>query len=450
MSRTATSRQLALETLCDWADSGRPLREFFDRRAGATGLADRDRHLALALVQTVLRRMEELDHVLTSRSSHPLARMRTRTLMALRLGAAQILFFDRIPGAAAVNETVHAFRKGRQPRWLAGFVNGVLRALVRNREQIMGELAASAPFFNHPPWLVHRWQERFGPDTTLAICRAASQVPPLVLWANTRKIDRDGLLAALAGSGIAARACRYADEGIVLGEYPGGPAGLPGYDRGWFQVQAEAPQLAARLLAMRPGGRYLDGCAGLGGKTAHLARLLPAGAALDAVEPDRRRFNLLTGNLSRLGLADRVQASCCRLEEFRAGACYDGILLDVPCSGTGITGRQPDIRWNRQPADIERNHRLQLRLLTTAARLLRPGGSLVYATCSLEYEENQGVVADFLTAHPGFRRTDCRALLPPAAAVLVDRDGFFAPTPADGLDGFFSACLVRAEKTASG
>lgn len=222
---------------------------------------------------------------------------------------------------------------------------------------------------------------------------------------------------------------------------------LPGFTEGLFQVQDQAARLACELLRpFKEQGRYLDGCAGLGGKTCILAALLPQDASLVAVEPDQRRSRLLQENLQRQGLSEKVETVQQGLQGFAADddRLFDGIFIDAPCSGTGIIRKHPDIRWNRQPEDLVSSQKTQLALLQTAATLIKPGGVLVYATCSLEPEENQQVVEQFLTTNPAFALTDCRDFLPASAASLVDAQGFFAPLPTEEIEGFFAARLVRS------
>src|SRR5665647_3350257 len=193
--------------------------------------------------------------------------------------------------------------------------------------------------------------------------------------------------------------------GLIIDTFPGGIASLPGYDQGHFQVQDEAAQLASMLVGALPARcRVLDGCAGLGGKTSHLAELLPPAGAIVAIEPDTRRFGFLRENLKRLGHTEQVTPVRTDLQSYAATRPlpFDAILIDAPCSGTGVIRRQPDIRWNRQPSDLALYQHTQLQLLATATFLLKPGRILVYATCSLEPEENEEVIHEFLEQHPQF------------------------------------------------
>ncbi len=446
-----TSRDLAISILAGWSAAKGNLdnlsRKHFEVHPG---LSDRDRHLVLLLTRGVLRQLEYLDFVIDRFSSVPLAKMKVLTLMALRVGVYQILFLSRIPDSAAVNETVRSLKKRRQPRWLTGFVNGLLRTVAREKKTIPPPTRAGSengPLLNHPDWLIRRWEQRFGRQTTRSICRQNNTIPELCLRVNTRRLERVDLLNRLHALGIACRPGTYAPHSIIIEEEGGGnPTVLPGFAEGDFQVQDEAAQLVTMLLAP-VSGTILDGCAGLGGKTSYLAQLGPPGTRLVAVEPDRQRFSLLEKNLSRLGLLDKmVELRQCTLQDFAATTrhSFGSILLDVPCSGTGVIRRHPEIRWNRQPRDLAVLQAQQQRLLDLAASMLEKQNSrLVYVTCSLEAEENDQVIEHFLAVHPEFRIGNCAPLLPGRAQDLVDRQGFFRSLPCQGLDGFFAALLVR-------
>ena len=445
-----TARHLAVKCLLRWERERQAVQPILDAMIHEAPLSSRDRHLAVMLVLGVLRQMQYLDRVIAGFSRFPLAKMKLLISMSLRVGVYQLLFLERIPDSAAVNETVSILRQERQPRWLVNFANGVLRAIVRGRDDLPGPDAPDERgemVLNHPAWLVRRWQVAYGKDKTVLICRANNREPTLTLRVNTLRITTDELADRLRVHGCGVRPGRYAPDSLVLEGPAGQLTGLPGYAEGLFHVQDEAAQLVTLLLApLAAGQRCLDACAGLGGKTCHLAQMLPAGAELLAVEPSALRFRLLAQNLRRLQLAERVASFPVELAGFAATAPapFARILVDAPCSGTGVIGRHPEIRWNRKPEDLADYQRQQLALLEIARGLLAPGGVLVYATCSLEPEENRDVVDAFVREHAQFTLTDCREFLPMAAAGLVDTAGCFAPTPADGLDGFFAARLLRS------
>ncbi len=350
-----TSRRLAVLCLCRRDRDGSVVQVHIDRIIHGSALAGPDRQLAVMMVRGVLRQQQFLDGVIARFSSVQPGKMKPLTLMALRVGVYQLFFLDRIPASAAVNETVKVLKAEKQPRWLVNFVNGVLRTIARQKASLPGpDDAAGAdgtPILNHPDWLLRRWRARYGPERTEEICRLNNLEPPLVLRVNTRLISREALADRCRRAGLEVRNGSYAPDALVLEPGAGAIAGLPGFAEGLFQVQGEAAQLATLLLApFAAGRRYLDACAGLGGKTGHLAQLLPAGAELTAVEPDRRRFDLLGENLHRLGGGGDITIFNGGLDEFaRSGERrFDAILIDAPCSGTGVIRRHPDIRWNRR------------------------------------------------------------------------------------------------------
>ena len=437
------ARRLALICLADWTGTGRPVQGFMDSIIHAADLRSEDRQLAVMLVMGTLRRQGFLDQIISRFSKTALSKMKPLTLAALRVGVFQLCFLERVPEAAAVNEMVAALKKMRQPAWLLGFVNGLLRNIARHKEELPRPEDLE-PEINHPAWLIERWQQQFGRKKMQEICQVNDTEPQLCLRSSGLK--REVLAQQLAEQGISTVPGRYAPDSLLVQDWRGPIMTLPGFAQGLFQVQDQAAQLACLLLGPFQGqGRYLDACAGLGGKTCALAALLPAGALLTAVEPDARRVRLLQENLARQQMQERVDIFHGSLEEFAATnpLPFDSILLDAPCSGTGVIRRQPDIRWNRQSDDFAVYQAKQLGLLKTAASLLATGGTLVYATCSLEPEENQQTVAQFLAAQNDFYLSDCSELLPSAAAGLLDAQGCFAPLPSQEIDGFFAAKLQR-------
>ncbi len=438
-----TSRGLAIRCLVDQQRSKEPVDQVLATLVDQHPLTDhRDRQLAMALIYGVLRHRQELDAILQHYSKTALGKLKPMVLQALRIGLAQLLFLDRIPHSAAVNETIQGL--GRQPKWLKGFVNGVLRTMARDIDGVRKRLATLPPEkqLNHPDWLVKMWQEQFGPQQSRAICLANNALPPLSLRLNPQLISRADFLAQLAEKDIAAQPGHFADQAVLLTDFQGRIDSLPGYEQGWFHVQDEAAQLIAALFADLPSGAYLDGCAGLGGKTILLDQVLPATATLATVEPHAGRLALLKENLQRCHCRP-ISCHSTTIEDFAPShlAAFDGVLLDAPCSGLGVIRRQPDIRWNRTLADLENLALNQLKILTTAATVVREGGVIVYVTCSLSTLENEDVITAFLQAHPHFSIQSLE-LSGPAEPFLTPQ-GFLRTLPSQGLDGFFAARLVR-------
>ena len=428
--------------------TGKPVQGFIETIIHSSDLPSKDRQLAVMLVTGVLRRQEYLDLIISRFSSTKLRKMKPLTLAALRVGVLQICLLDRIPVSAAVNETVAALKKMRQPPWLLGFVNATLRNIAKKKDSLPPPEHAGPngePTLDHPDWLCTRWTNQLGQEMTQAICQINNQESELCLRANPLYIESSGLINLLSQEGIQARPGQYAPDSLCIENYRGAINNLPGFVEGKFHVQDQAAQLACHLLGpFQKQGRYLDACAGLGGKTCTVASLLPQNASLQAVDPDNRRIQLLKENLEREGLAERTEIFHGTLEEFALSnpGKFTAILVDAPCSGTGVIRKHPDIRWNRKHYDFAEYQAKQLALLHTAAKLLCSGGVLVYATCSIEPEENHEVVEQFLGSATGFITTNCQEFLPKAAAPLVDRHGFFAPLPGPEIEGFFAARLI--------
>ena len=443
--KNGSARATAIDILLGWQAEHTPVDVFFNKLT--TQLSPRDRGFTKTLVYGVLRQKQYLDFIIEQFSKHPLKKMKPRTLITLETGVYQLLFLDRIPPSAAVHATVDTLKDAKQPRWLQGFANGILRNVTRQKDTLPPPEKAQAkgqPILNHPQWLLERWQHQFGRKQTEDICSLNNTEPLLALRVNTQIMSREELLTALAQQQIEAVSCTHSNLGILLPSYTGMVTDLPGFAQGAFQVQDESAQLATLLLgSLDDKKRILDGCAGLGGKTSHLAQFATGGGELIAVEPDQRRSRLLLENLTRLQLDHQTTIVQSSLEAFAATRpqSFDAILLDVPCTGTGVIRRHPDIRWNRHPTDILELQKNQLQLLTVGASLLSPGGILVYATCSMEPEENEHNIARFLADAPNFSILDARNFLPETAHCFVDEQGLFKPLPTRTNDGFFAAAL---------
>lgn len=442
------TRLVAIETLQLLRLKNTPLPLLLEQVSNRHKLGTADRSFAMNLTYGVLRHYQYLEKLMTLLCKQPLKKLHPLVFQGLAVGLYQIFFLDRVPPSAAVNETVTAIKIAKVPQRLHGFVNGVLRQSIRRRDELprYDSLQKDGrPILNHPEWLTARWTKYFGRTAMEAICAANNIRQPLTLRINSSAIKRHDYAVLLAEQNIAAMAGRFAPDALILPDFSGSISMLPGYHDGFFQVQGEAAQLAVLLLnPLQEKGRYLDGCAGLGGKTGHLLELLsPLNAQLSAVEPEPHRQEKLLDNLRPFSRSADFSLFKGNLQEFHLQNhhLFDGILIDAPCSGTGVIGRQPDIRWRRSLEDITRYSAMQQQLLQIAAPMTHPGGVLVYATCSLENEENLAVVSTFLQKSRNFSLTDCSPFLPENASSLC-RDGCFQPLPSQDIDGFFAARLV--------
>jgi 16S rRNA (cytosine967-C5)-methyltransferase len=406
-------------------------------------LADRrDRSLFLELVNGVLRRRLRLDAELESLLDRPFTALSPLAGNALRLGLYQLRFLDRVPVYAAVNESVHAVRRLGEPG-AAALVNAVLRRAVRGEQfsppdfdvDPAGHLSVTG---SHPRWLVERWLERWGPEDVRRLLEADNRRPPVTIRVNRLKTEPDDLFARFKEAGIEVDPGRYSGEFLLL--KPEGPVNsLPGYDSGLFGVQDEGAGMVAPILGPERGEVVVDLCAAPGGKTSQIAELMGDVGLVAAVDVNPARLQYVVSSATRLGLRSiRPMVADGRRLKLKA---VRRVLVDAPCSGTGVLAKRPDLRWRKEIEDIERLSDLQLELLRNGAELLPPGGVLVYSTCSLETEENQGVVQRFLAEHPQFR---LEALTGFAPADSVREGKYFFVTPHEhGVDGAFAVRMMR-------
>lgn len=448
-----TARYVAIQSLCKLYENRSPIKPLFDNAVKQYRLPANERSLAMHLIYGVLRKRQYLDRIIQILSKTPLRKIDPFVHQALAVGLYQLFFLERIPESAAVNEVINSCKAARIPKRLHGFINGILRESIRQKDKLIERAERNNDksfILNHPDWLVQRWLTNFGLEETRRICGCNNEEPSLVLRVNTSLISRDDFCLNLQRTDISFQLGSYAPDSVVLPDFHGKINSVPGFAAGHFQVQDEAAQLATILLApFTPKGRYLDGCAGLGGKTSHLLSLgQKFELQIHAVEPEQHRLLLLRENIGRLFENDTLTIHAGSLQDFNAAnqEVFDGVLIDAPCSGTGVTGRHPDIRWNRLASDLPRYQQIQQELLDNAAHLVRPGGILVYATCSLEPEENQDRIHHFLRTQADFSLTDCRDQLPPSAHQFVT-GGLFMPHPSQSIDGFFAARLKKNDRT---
>lgn len=411
----------------------------------------RDRNLIHALVFGVQRHRAALDHVIDHLSRTPLAKLDPDVLNLLRIGLFQILHMDRIPDSAAVNTAVD-IAKAFAPPWIAGFVNGLLRSAIRSRGKIpfpdmeTDPVRALAKRKSFPPWLIRRWLKRWGTADAASLCDAFNRIPPLTLRVNTLRTTREGLLSALAPEVDTARPTAVSPDGVVIQGLGTTLSDLSAFRSGLFQVQDEAAQLVSRFLGPRPGETVLDACAGLGGKTGHLAGLMENRGQILAVDVDARKLEGLAAECVRLGNAITTPVHSDLDADLPPDwrDRFDRILVDAPCSGLGVLGRNPDARWSAAKENLDGYRKRQLRFLSRLAPLVKPLGILGYTVCSMEPEETDAVAEAFLEKHPHFRvRMDAEHLTAGMRA-LITPEGCLRTFPhRDGMDGFFSVCFVR-------
>lgn len=440
-------RQAACSVLLRIQKEGCYADQLMDRELSSGRLNGPDRGLFAELVFGVLRRQGTLDYILSGLLAQPLARQEPQVLIFLRLGLYQLLYLDRIPESAAVNESVN-LAKQILPR-ASGLVNAVLRNYLRHRDSVTFPDPVAAPAasiaarHSHPAWLVKLWFSQIGEAETELLAEASSLQPPLTLRANTLATTREALLEKFAANGITAAPCRFSPFGLMVEGRHHIP-GLPGFREGLFAVQDEASQMAGILLDPQPGERVLDTCAAPGGKATHLAQLMGNRGELLAMDNSASKLPLIQETAGRLGIsiirtraADLLQSGA-----FPADA-FDRVLLDAPCSGLGVIRRNPEAKWRLTPEDVTRLAAVQKVMLKNAIRMLKPGGVLLYSTCSTTLEENESVVRDFLSRHPHCVLESLNEIFPEYRELFTEEGMFRAWPHRHGMDGFFAARIRK-------
>ena len=410
----------------------RPLDEVLDSTDEFASLAERDRTLVRVLVTTVLRRLGTLRHLLELFLERGFPEQAPRVETALLIGAAQLLFLN-VPDHAAVDLSVRLAQADRRAGAFAGLINAVLRRVAREGAARLAALDTS--MLDTPAWLMMRWTAAYGTATARAMAVANRNEPALDL---TVKSDPEYWAEKLGGRVLPTRSVRLIASGAV--------GALPGFAEGAWWVQDAGASLPARLLGQVRGRRVGDLCAAPGGKTAQLAL---AGASVTAVDRARTRIQRLRDNLKRLSFHAEIVAA--DVEAWSAEP-FDAVLLDAPCSSTGTIRRHPDVPWLKNADDIVKLSALQRRLLDRAVALTKPGGTLVYCTCSLEPDENEALVADLLARRPEMRRAPIAAAEIFGCAEFISKDGDLRSLPCHfpnsdsrfaGIDGFYAARLLK-------
>ena len=407
-------------------------------------LSDVDKGLLNELVHGVLRWQNRLDWVLNGFSHGNFAKSEINVKNILRVSLYQILFLDRIPHAAAVNEGVELIKRirGEKP---AGLVNAVLRNIICNIDGIRYPLIEEDPvqhlavYYSHPHWIVKRWVARFGVEEATKLLIAGNERPGLSLRINKLKVEPGLFLRQLEQQGIPYTGSSHIDYFVKVKSLSRiGQMDL--FRSGMFTIQDESAALPCLLLAPKPGERVIDLCAAPGGKTTNIAEMMKNEGEVIAIDKYDVKLNLIRASCERLGLrnVNLRAADAATLDE----AVADKVLLDAPCSGLGVLSKKPDIKWKRDVSDLMKLTRIQAEMMENAARLVVRGGVLVYSTCSTEPEENQEIVHAFLGRHPEFTLDNAQEYV---SHDLVSPEGFVETFPhRHAMDGSFAARLVKS------
>lgn len=411
----------------------------------------KDAALATELVYGTVQRQITIDYFLDRFITRGLHKLETWVLCLLRMSFYQLYYLDKIPDHAVVHEAVNLARR-RGHRGIAGMVNGVLRTIIRERDTLVipDTLPAAERLslvHSHPKWMICRWANQFGWEVTERMCEANNRPPLPALRVNELKVKRDEYVEQLRQRKVDADPSSVSPAGI-LWTGGGNPAHDVGYARGEFTIQGESSMLVGEILDPQPGMTVLDACAAPGGKTTHLAEKMGDRGTVYANDVHPHKEALIREQADRLGLRSiqTCVGDAARLGERFPAACFDRILLDAPCSGFGVIRHRPDLKWRKKETDLPEIVQLQFRLLDSLADLLKPGGVLVYSTCTLEQKENEQLVRSFLSTRDDFTLDREAERWWPAHLPVHCRisDGMLRLFPHDlNSDGFFIARLRK-------
>lgn len=451
-------RAVALKILLRW-EKGKPLLdEILSQILTKSVLPDeRDRALVGELVNGVVRNLYYLDFILGRFSHTPLDEVDLEVKNALRLGAYQIIF-THIPDGIAIAETLKVLLSRKRGAWIRKFVNGVLSNISKEKDKLP-EPSKEHPLhylsvkYSFPEWLILRWFKRWNFEELEKLLIASNERPPLTIRINPLKVSRKNFLEYLKAEEVPhAEACPYSPYGIILKDFRGKITELKAYHFGWISVQDSASQLVTLLLDPQPKDKILDACAGVGGKTTHIGELTKDQAQIWACDLYPWRLEKLKENFKRLGLKEPKVVIGDAVEKVKEMGVkvFDKVLIDAPCTGTGVIRKHPDIKWARSEKDFLEIPKRQLRLLEGLSPYVKKGGVIVYATCSLEPEENESVIEAFLKKHPQFQVDPpfpiLKKLCGENVKELIEKELYLKTYPhKHNLDGFFAVRLVRVD-----
>lgn len=447
--KKASTRETALKIVYRTLEEGGYSNILLDHSLSSGGFSPEDRAFITRLVYGVLENKLYLDWVIGRFSKIKLKKLSPWILNILRISIYQIIFMDKVPHFAAVNEGVELAKK-YGARGTAGFVNGVLRSVLRNPERTKIPAKEDKPVehislkYSHPAWMVENWVKTFGTNFTEELCRANNVPADLVIRTNTLKISVENLIKRLNQEGVTVKRGRYTPVALVI-EKTLPLDKIQAFREGLFYVQDESSMLAVEVLGPEPGQVVVDVCSAPGGKATYAAQIMGDRGSIIARDINRSKLKMVQENCSRLGIKSvTTQVYDAEVLDNTLIGKADRVLVDAPCSGLGIIRRKPDIKWKKDREHYNILSAKQRKILGNAARYLRPGGYLVYSTCTIMPEENQMVFEEFLKENPSYTPCDITELVPEPIRCESCKWGYIQLFPnVHQTDGFFIGKLMR-------
>jgi 16S rRNA (cytosine967-C5)-methyltransferase len=441
------SRDIALNILMDINENGAFSNYTINKHLkGKENI--KDENLIREIVYGVIENLLYLDYIISKASKIKLKKIHPRVLEILRMGVYQIVFMDKIPDRAAVNEAVN-LSKEYGHKGISGFVNGVLRNISRNKEEMMkidkvDDKDYLSIKYSHPKWLVERWIEEFGYEFTENLCQGNNSRPKLNIRVNTLTTTRDELVERLSQYGYIVHKTNYASDGIII-DNPTRITELDEFNQGYFTIQDESSMLVAQIANPKENSFVLDICSAPGGKSTHIAQLMNNKGKIISRDIYEHKLNLVRQNASRLGIniINTESFDAINLDRDLIGK-IDYCIVDAPCSGLGIIRRRPEIKWNRKQEDIDDLNKIQRKILNNAKEYVKPGGIIIYSTCTIGREENMDVINDFLDNNKEFQLFGFEDLICSNENIETSKNGYIQLFPhINNTDGFFIARIQK-------
>lgn len=441
-------RQIAVDILNRVEDHGAFAEPLLDAMLSRDGPAHvQDRRLLTHVVYGTLRMRGRLDCMIGQLYTGDFARMETGIKNILRTAIYQMLFTDRIPEFAIVNEAVEISKKTHPAA--SGLVNAILRNAIRRKDAFRYPEINTEPalhisaLYSHPLWMVERWIRVFGIDETVAICRANNDIPPYAVRVNQMKKKREQVAGELTRDGFEVKLTGFSPDGLIIIDSPIPLRETTLYKSGYVRIQDEASQLIAYVIDPKPGDAILDVCAGTGGKATHLAEILGNQGHIVALDINQGKIKSLRETAIDQEFpsidAQWADATADLGEAFHE--TFDRVLVDAPCSGLGTLRRNPELKWSTSERTPKEFNALQKKILKRSARYVRKGGVIIYSTCTVTPEENEEIIDDFINHHREFRQTRPSKMI--HSSMIDDREHFRTHTHRHDMDGFFAATLIK-------